>query len=249
MAFRAGITALLAYYCVSAAPTLSNAAHQVLPAASAHCPPDTLHTANPFSLRGFIHARWYSQQQMSTQETPASWNYCGYADYTALGRPSFPWSYTLQVRFYAEESDGTVHDTGSLICATSDADTPAKLTVGPCFLPRILGAGPQWIIAYEEGDSESDDGYALVSGGAPTETGEDGYCKTGSGITNAGLWVFTRKQERNETVVQRARKVAEEQGFDVSVLKDVNQSLCANMSSRTTPYAHVSTDAMMWGKY
>ncbi|CAJ1395425.1 unnamed protein product [Effrenium voratum] len=95
-----------------------------------------------------------------------------------------------------------------------------KLEVAPCFLPSIA-AGPYWVIDYDEAA-----GYALISGGAPQNEGTDG-CRTGSGTNNAGLWIFTRSQKRDEALVQKVRSIAAQKGFDLSVLNDVDQTECS----------------------
>ena len=52
------------------------------------------------------------------------------------------------------------------------------------FVPSFL-VGPYWELAYDENE-----GYALVSGGQPTEETTDGLCVPGDGINNSGLWIF-----------------------------------------------------------
>merc|ERR1711982_298248 len=99
--------------------------------------------------------------------------------------------------------------------------------VAPCFLPTIF-SGPYWIVAYDESE-----GYALVSGGQPNVKGEDGGCSTGTGVNYSGLWIFTRSQERDEELVLRVRGIAEEAGFDTSVLNDVDQTNCAEYKGHT----------------
>jgi len=192
------------------------------PAASANqCP--TVTTQPNFDLDAFIARRWHVQQQMPVLYLPVSQNFCVFAEYSRLAKPSL-FGYTIQVHNYAQEASGTVHDSGTKICARSaDPKDPAKLEVGPCFLPAIKGitTGPYWVLAYDE-----DEGYALISGGQPQIQGEGG-CRTGSGVNGAGLWIFTRSQQRDEVLVQKVRGIAKGKGFDLSVLNDVNQSQCA----------------------
>merc|ERR1719220_2539895 len=64
-----------------------------------------------------------------------------------------------------------------------------------------------------------------LSGGQPS-TKTSGGCRTGSGVNGAGLWIFTRQQQRDEQLVQKVRRIAATQGFDLSVLNDVNQTGC-----------------------
>eukprot|EP00971_Amphidinium_carterae_P045053 886251-Amphidinium_carterae.1 len=153
---------------------------------------------------------------------PASENRCVYADYTLKEKKSLL-GYDLDVHNHAEDvktepgSTTKAHD-ATLCAKIVDAKT-GKLEVAPCFLPSML-AGPYWVVDYSEAE-----GYTIISGGAPTIKTDSG-CRTGSGVNNAGLWIFTRKQERDESLVQKARAVAEGKGFDLSVLNDVDQTSC-----------------------
>jgi lipocalin len=150
---------------------------------------------------------------------PKEQNWCVYAEYERMDKKSF-WGYEVQVHNYAQEEDGTPHDSGDKICAASADDSDAaKLEVSLCLLPKLT-AGPYWVLEYNEAE-----GYALVSGGQPTIDTGDG-CKSGSGTNNSGLWVFTRGQERDDALVEKVRGLAKDQGFDLSVLRDVDQSAC-----------------------
>jgi lipocalin len=99
-------------------------------------------------------------------------------------------------------------------------EEPSKLAVAPSFIPKYM-SGDYWVIAYDEAM-----GYALISGGQPTIESDFGGCRIGEGINESGLWVFTRKQVRDETLIQQVRDIAAAQGFDLSVLKDVVQDGC-----------------------
>jgi len=179
-------------------------------------------TQPDFDLGAFASKRWYAQQQMPVLYLPASEDYCVYAEYQVLSKPTLL-GYTVQVHNYAEDSSGGVHDSGKIICARpGDAKDPAKLEVALCLLPPISGisTGAYWVLAYSEAE-----GYALISGGQPTNSGPDG-CRTGSGVNGAGLWIFTREQQRDEALVQKVRGIAQSQGFDLGVLLDVDQTRC-----------------------
>lgn len=184
------------------------------------CPPEGFSSVSNFHLDTFISDRWYIQQQMPTKYLPANENWCVYAEYKLLDKKSF-WGYDIQVHNYAQEQDGTPHDSGNFLLAKIVNEDEGKLAVSPKFLPTFF-AGPYWVIAYNETE-----GYALISGGAPTETGTDGLCRTGSGVNNAGLWVFTRAQKRDEKLVSKVGDIVRAKGFDPSVLKDVDQSNCS----------------------
>jgi len=214
------LTALTAQDVWEGAARASSAFLGTSAATDAPCP--TLTTQPGFDLDSFISKRWYVQQQMPTRYLPASQNYCVYAEYQKLEKSTF-FGFTIQVHNYAQEVDSKVHDSGTFICAKSgDAQDAAKLEVGPCFLPPVKGltTGPYWVLAYDEVE-----GYALISGGQPTIRSAGG-CRTGSGVNGAGLWIFTRKQSRDEAVVQKVRGIATSKGFDLSVLNDVNQTQC-----------------------
>lgn len=185
------------------------------------CPNIT--TVPDFNLEEFISQPWFIQQQMETQYLPKSQNFCVRAKYSMLPDSSWRrfWGYKVQVRNVAQNANGDVQDSGNTLCAGPDSSTdPAKLLVAPCFLPLSFG-GPYWVIAYN-----STAGYALISGGQPTVRTESG-CRTGSGVNDAGLWIFTNAQERDESIVQKVRDIASSQGFDLTVLNDVDQSNCA----------------------
>lgn len=194
--------------------------------ASSACAPVT--TQPNFDVDAYISGRWYIQQQMVTHYLPESQNYCVYAEYQKLDKPT-TWGYTIQVHNHAETRDHKAHDSGKFICAKPDGSgDPAKLNVGPCFLPRLPGwtTGPYWILAFDNSK-----GYALVSGGQPTIETSDGLCKTGSGVNGAGLWIFTREQQRNDALIQEVRGIAQSKGFDLSVLNDVDQSNCGSATA------------------
>merc|ERR1719498_1577361 len=138
---------------------LSPAASQKIPTflsaalaspADKQCP--TVSTAANFDLDSYISKRWYIQQQMAVTYLPKTQNFCVYAEYSKLAKPSL-FGYTIQVHNYAQEADGTAHDSKKFICAkNADAKDPAKLDVGPCFLPRFAGwtTGPYWVLEHNE---------------------------------------------------------------------------------------------------
>eukprot|EP00586_Coscinodiscus_wailesii_P006133 CAMPEP_0172477254 /NCGR_PEP_ID=MMETSP1066-20121228/206_1 /TAXON_ID=671091 /ORGANISM="Coscinodiscus wailesii, Strain CCMP2513" /LENGTH=217 /DNA_ID=CAMNT_0013235555 /DNA_START=33 /DNA_END=686 /DNA_ORIENTATION=+ len=183
---------------------------------STTCAPVT--TQENFSLTSYINGTWYIHQQAPIAYLPVSRNYCVKAQYNLFNDPTF-WGYSVEVNNYAEDVDGNSY--GGKLCAIPDKKSrdPAKLKVAPCFLPKFT-AGPYWVIAYDESK-----GYALVSGGQPTiDTGNG--CVSGDGVNNSGLWVFLRSRERDEAAIAEVRDIASAQGFDLSILNDVNQTNC-----------------------
>lgn len=171
-----------------------------------------------FDVNVYASSKWYIHQQQSTQYLPAEQKFCVTADYSVKDEKTIT-GYTVGVTNYAEEQDGTVHSTDSLCAGPEDANDPAKLQVAPCFLPSFA-AGPYWVLAYDETE-----GYALVSGGQPDVETADG-CTNGSGVNGSGLWIFTRTRERDDALVAKVRDMAKAQGFDLSVLADVDQTKC-----------------------
>lgn len=144
-----------------------------------------------------------------------------YAEYTIKSPNS------LAVHNYANERgvNDIIHDAQLCALINDPAGDPGRLAVGPClfffeFLEQFI-YGPYFIVAYDEAE-----GYALVSGGSPTVPTKDGLCTTQRGFNNAGLWVFSRSNVRNEALIQKVRGIAVSKGFDVDVLEDVQHVGC-----------------------
>lgn len=120
---------------------------------------------------------------------------------------------------------------GNLCAVVADADMPAKLKVGPCFLPSLF-YGPYWVVA--AGPEPDNYEWAIVSGGQPThDTGKG--CTTGSGVNNSGFWYFTRSPVVNSTLISMLERIAVGKGFDTSVLNDVEQKGCKYQDAEPTP--------------
>jgi lipocalin len=198
--------------------------------AAGACPPEDFSSIKDFDIDGYISKRWYIQQMMETSYLPKSHNWCVYAEYQRRPKKSF-WGYDVNVHNHAEEVDGTIHDSnidvkgGGIMAKIVDEKT-GKLSVAPGFLPTFL-SGPYWVIDYNEAE-----GYSLISGGAPKLDGEGGLCKTGSGVNDAGLWIFTRAQKTDDKLVAKVREIAKNKGFDLSVLNQVDHSNCTHSSSK-----------------
>jgi len=203
----------LIFCCVLALATLAVAAGE--------CKQVT--TQANFDLEEYISKPWYIQQQAVTQYLPITQNFCVKAEYSLL--PATSWKtllfgYKVQVHNVAQNAEGVIQDSGDTLCAGPDSSgDPAKLQVAPCFLPSFF-AGPYWVIAFN-----ATEGYALVSGGQPTVETENG-CTSGDGVNDSGLWIFTNAQVRDQEVVDKVRGIAVEQGFDLVVLNDVDQTNC-----------------------
>jgi len=194
-------------------------------------------TVSPFDQAAYASAHWYVQQQAVTQYLPESRNYCTKAEYEILDKSTSPWRYNIKVKNSDADSSGKTRDSPMDLCAfTPDANVNSKLKVAPCFLPKVF-SGDYWVVAYSESE-----GYALVSGGQPTKQGQNGLCTTGTGRNGSGLWIFTRKQERDDALVTKVRGIATDKGFDVSVLNDVDQTNCSSASEYATGLRGVASD-------
>jgi len=200
--------------------------------ATNQCPPSGFDTQGAlkggFDLKWYVgdvgtSSKWYTQAQMVISYLPADYMRCVTAEYTLLEKPTFL-GYNVKVSNHAENKDGKALGPLTEICAKVVDEKEGKLEVSPCFLPKPL-AGPYWIEAFDQ-----EAGWALVSGGPPKIEGTDG-CKTGTGTNDSGLWIFTRRQERDEALVSKIRGIAESKGFDASVLKDTDQTNCASSVS------------------
>ena len=192
----------------------------------------TVTTVTDFDIETYASAPWYPHQQAEISYQPVSQNYCVSAEYSIRPTPSF-WGYTVNVDNQAQDEFG--NEFGGPLCAYQTAEL-SKLAVSPCFLPKAV-AGPYWVVAYNESE-----GYALISGGQPTEPspngGFDAGCRSGTGINNSGLWIFTRSQTRDDELIDTVRGIAQDAGFDLEVLNDVVQTGCGGAdSSSASPTA------------
>lgn len=180
-------------------------------------------TVPNFDIKTYASAKWYSQKQAENGYQSLDQFRCVTAEYEVLSSKSF-WWYTVEVFNTAQNDLGSV--LGGELCAyqTGTGDDASKLAVAPCFLPRNF-AGPYWIVAYNETE-----GYALISGGQPTIPAPVGSnvtgCRTGTGVNNSGLWIFTRSRKRDEDLIKRVIAIAKYAGFDTSILFDVDQRSC-----------------------
>jgi lipocalin len=191
------------------------------------CPPTGFNTQGAleggFDLKWYASAKWYTQAQMVISYLPEDYFRCVTAEYTLLDKSTLL-GYNVKVSNHAENKDGKALGPLTELCAKVVNETAGKLDVSPCFLPTPL-AGPYWIEAFDQ-----EAGWALVSGGPPTKEGSTG-CKTGTGTNNSGLWIFTRNPKRDEALMHKIKGIAEAKGFDVSVLKDTDQTNCASSGS------------------
>jgi len=158
--------------------------------AKSQCPPANFTTVADFDLESFIQKRWYIQQQMPVFFLPKTQNRCVYADYSLRSSKGI-WGYDVAVHNHAEDVDAphAVKDSGSSICAKIVDKMAGKLEVAPCFLPSFI-AGPYWVLAYSK-----DEGYALISGGAPTHSFQKDAAQARASIIQACGSSRARKSE------------------------------------------------------
>lgn len=196
------------------------------PSGSWMCPPEGYSSisAEKLAAQGGVAAytsgRWFIQMQQEVGYVPREKNWCVSAAYGERARPRNPltlpwWRYDVDVSNYAETEAGV--GSGGPLCAKIISESTGQLAVAPCFLPSTF-AGPYWILDYNE-----QQGYALISGGAPGNQGEEeGTCKPGTGTNNAGIWVFTRCPNPSSELVEEVVRIAREQfKLDTSVLNPV----------------------------
>ena len=148
---------------------------------------------------------------------PLDEDYCVYAQYTVTAPQR------VSVTNYANKDMVNGQVKGGNLCAViPDASQPAKLKVGPCFLPSFL-YGPYWVVA--AGPTPDNYEWAIISGGQPTHDTGNG-CTTGSGVNNSGFWYFSRDPVADPSVIDMLERIAVSKGFDTSVLNVVQQDGC-----------------------
>merc|ERR1712086_632145 len=201
------------------------------------CPPANFTTpfeinAN-FNLTAFISARWYVQQQMECGLEPANLFQCQYAEYKQLTKKTF-WGFSIQGHDHIDMIPPNRTSMDLHPCVDVVDEARGKLQVGQCFLPK-LASGPYWVYQYDETQ-----GFAAVGGGLPKEEFPGG-CRTGTGHVNSGLWIFTRLQQRNDTLVDSVRGLLGDMGFDLAALKDVPQTGCPKWQTIERPITYDST--------
>lgn len=173
-------------------------------------------TQENFAQSTFFIGRWYSQSQKPLDFQPPNSFNCVTADYKPKSSGTFL-GWTLTVRNTLRYDDGRFEE--AELCGrdpTGDGDA-AKLAVAPCFLPTFLG-GDYWVLHYD-----ADAGYVLIVGGQPDAETDQGCYPSGG---TAGLWILTRAAIPEPGLVDMVKGLAIEQGIDVSVMLDVNQTGC-----------------------
>ena len=192
------------------------------------CPPKDFQVVQDFDLDDYVSSKWYAQEQMQVRFQPASDFYCINAQYVREGRQD------IAVFNYARRDSvqGKVQSV-QLKAHVPDLDEPAKILVGPRFLPTFL-MGPYWVVAIGKYPNSNNSTFStdrkydwvVVSGGAPKILGKDGKCKVGDGKDGNGLWILTRDPLIEQSVLDHIRQIASDKGYDLSVLQKVVQEGC-----------------------
>jgi len=192
----------------------------VTAAGGTQCPPPGFSTQETLNIQWFTSAKWYIHQQQEIMFHPANHLYCNTVDFHVKKFQSLL-GYSMTATYGAKNEHGKslAPWIPKTLCARWTEGVVGKAVIAPCFIPSAW-AGDYWVVA-----SDMDEEWALVSGGAPNQQGADG-CK--SSFAKGGLWIMTRRQQREEEMMQKIRGVAEEKGFDLGVLLDTNHSTCAD---------------------
>jgi len=199
----------------------------------------TVQTLDVFDIDQYVSKKWYSHQQRPVIFNSEARFYCITAEYSFLD-PSDNATvneYDVKVFNKGQDVDGNIFTSDdqfaegdirvpSGLCAGQKVfagDKDSELTVGFCIVPvTSYSQSNYWVLAYDE-----EEGVALIAGGQPDTltSNADGLCTYSNPIS--GLWIFTRSPVRNETLIEKYRDIARDNGIDPSIMKDVAQEDCA----------------------
>lgn len=119
------------------------------------------------------------------------------------------------------------------LSAVVEDEDPARLLVGPRFLPSYL-YGPYWVIevgsyAGLEKDQVLDDEYewVIVTGGEPNIAMTKGKCLPGKGpATQYGMWYLSTDPQPSKENIAKITKLANDKGLDTDAWHSVQQVGC-----------------------
>ena len=183
------------------------------------------------NLTEYTRKTWYIQRQQINSYQPENDLYCVTATYELNERKSWGRE-AITVKNVA--SRGRINNPingGPALCATRKRPRkePAKLQIGPCFLPRSL-AGPYWIAVLDK-----DYRYAIITGGQSNQEGACGdpkLCTTklpGKLPTLGnfqGLWFLTRVPVADDALLEEMEIAAAAAGLCTAQMKNVTQAGC-----------------------
>lgn len=214
------------------------------------CPPKDLGTKSTLDLTSFITDRWYAVKQKPVTFQPEETFFCVYAEYTLVEK-SKPWycrfaskakkckGLTVQVYNYGNDDkvNGNITDVRLVAKVPDPVNAPAKLKVGPKFLPDFL-KGSYWVLEAGSYDellnnktvfTSTDYEWAIISGGALNgENYDDGEYKgkCSPKAKSDGLWMFSRQAIPPLGVMEKIDALAKSKGIDTSVWKEVKHKGC-----------------------
>lgn len=184
-----------------------------------------------FNTSEYIRSTWYIQQQQITGYQQPNTLYCvaQTLDSTNTTVPFFDGSVVLVYNYANLNSvNGENQNAGNFtLCARQPyKNDTARILNAPCFLPNLF-AGPYWVLA--AGPHSYNYSWAIVSGGEPDITYNDGNCSTSlKGINGSGLWLFTRERYGGFAMesVSTMRNYLVNMGITTSQLLNVSQHGC-----------------------
>lgn len=217
------------------------------------CPPPGFQSVKEFSVSTYISQPWFIIQQAPNSYQPVDKLFCVRCGWGEGERSRAARCLTrfhraeyhlvehaldsadpdkLQVFNQARTGsvDGPPDGVDMLLSAVVVDGARGQLKVGPAFLPDIL-YGPYWVNALGETEAGGNLSYswALVSGGPPTYEGKNGKCRNAQDQVEGvdeGLWIFSRTPTMGASTLAQIRALAEQLGFDISILLDVVQKGC-----------------------
>ena len=193
------------------------------------CPSIKLQTDPPLNITEYIKASWYIQQQQVTSYQPPESLYCVTATYNMDCHSKVPFFNGTVLSVYNYANAGMVNgphtNNNTVLCARQkNVSEPEKLLVAPCFLPNLFG-GPYWIV--EAGPYQDRYEWAVVSGGQPTVRVSNTTCTTNEiGISNSGLWIFSRKTVLDSQTLHSIRMRMEMKNISTKNLLNVTHEGC-----------------------
>jgi len=190
--------------------------------ASAQCPPEGFDAMENFNFTAWIEHTWFVQEMMPTSFLTEDKFYCVESFLEPMSEDEVKVQNRVRLGSVTGELKGGEL---SLMATIPDMEDKAKLLVGPEALLDFL-YGPYWVLF--AGPSEDNYEYGIVSGGPPMLQGPNG-CISGTmdnAVNGAGLWLFTKDPVVDKEMVAMLRSEAEGMGFDLSVLRPVEQEGC-----------------------
>jgi len=194
------------------------------------CPPDDFTTVSNFNFDSFFSEPWFSRmQEPGSYVEPENSLYCVRNVYRwqdrskiPITRPALIFTYEGLACRFITSNVGSVDGSPREVLLQAVVERPGRGimknggTSEPAYsyIPNMT-----WVVA-AGGDGGYD--WAVLSRGEPTQNGsEPGTCQ----VEGNGLWLWTRDPQ-SESQLEAAKEAAENKGYDLSVLKMVDQDGC-----------------------